>query len=69
MEQGHDHEDELLFLHCSICGSGAITVMIMEGMLLFDCGECKNEIGAVDNIQEFTEECLSHGCSDENHHS
>lgn len=64
MQSSHDHthQHELLFVTCARCGSSAVIVAVMEGALLFDCADCKAEIGMMEDIQADSKALLEKGC-------
>lgn len=64
MDHNHDHshQHELLFVTCVMCGSSNMIVAVMEGALLFDCADCRTEVGMIDNVQEDTHALLAKGC-------
>lgn len=39
-----------------------MVVMIMDGAILFDCADCKTEVGGMENIADDTQRLLSKGC-------
>lgn len=66
MNNDHAHENEVLYMHCHSCGSGALNVAIVEGALLFDCAVCEEQVGMIENIEEDTKTLLEKGCDHNN---
>ena len=58
----HDKEHDLLFLHCGKCNSAAMEVRIIIGAIFFDCHDCKEKIGVMENIATDTKRLLKKGC-------